>query len=37
METQNSVALVTQAVCFAADRSAESGQPVALSEFKELL
>ncbi len=27
----------TQAVCFAADRSAESGKPVPLSEFKELL
>ena len=27
----------TQAVCFAADRSAESGKPVLLSEFKNLL
>ena len=27
----------TQAVCFAADRSAESGKPVSLSEFKSLL
>jgi predicted dehydrogenase len=27
----------TQAVCFAADRSAETGQPVSLSEFKSLL
>jgi len=26
----------TQAVCFAADKSAESGQPVSLGEFKEL-
>jgi predicted dehydrogenase len=27
----------TQAVCFAADRSAEAGKPVLLSEFKDLL
>ena len=27
----------TQAVCFAADRSAETGKPVPISEFKELL
>jgi predicted dehydrogenase len=27
----------TQAVCFAADRSAESGKPVAISEFEDLL
>jgi predicted dehydrogenase len=30
-------AAITQAVCFAADRSAETGQPVPISEFKELL
>jgi len=30
-------AALTQAVCFAADRSAESGKPVSISEFKELL
>jgi predicted dehydrogenase len=29
-------AALTQAVCFAADKSAESGRPVSLSEFKEL-
>jgi hypothetical protein len=28
---------ITQAVCFAADRSAETGQPISISEFKELL
>jgi len=27
----------TQAVCFAADRSAESGKPVPISEFENLL
>ncbi|MHC4324508.1 MAG: Gfo/Idh/MocA family protein [Planctomycetota bacterium] len=30
-------AAITQAVCFAADRSAESGRPVAISEFVNLL
>jgi len=30
-------AAITQATCFAADRSAETGQPVAISEFKDLL
>ena len=30
-------AAITQAVCFAADRSANSGHPVPISEFKELL
>jgi predicted dehydrogenase len=30
-------AALTQAVCFAADRSAESGRPVSLGEFEELL
>ncbi|MCP4609126.1 MAG: Gfo/Idh/MocA family oxidoreductase [Planctomycetes bacterium] len=30
-------ASLTQAVCFAADRSAESGSPVSISEFKNLL
>ncbi len=30
-------AALTQAVCFAADRSAESGRPVSISEFENLL
>jgi len=30
-------AAITQAVCFAADRSANSGQPVPIGEFKDLL
>ncbi|NQT02262.1 MAG: Gfo/Idh/MocA family oxidoreductase, partial [Planctomycetes bacterium] len=30
-------AALTQAVCFAADKSAESGSPVSISEFKNLL
>jgi predicted dehydrogenase len=30
-------AVLTQAVCFAADKSAESGSPVSISEFKNLL
>ncbi|MHC4536718.1 MAG: Gfo/Idh/MocA family protein [Planctomycetota bacterium] len=30
-------ASLTQAVCFAADKSAESGSPVSMSEFKKLL
>ncbi len=30
-------ASLTQAVCFAADKSGESGSPVSISEFKNLL